>query len=144
MVLRVEVPFPTTQPAADVADLVLEHRMGQIIDSGPVWSEWGEGQLVLTSNGVIICDTENGDAVSINWSDVGGEAPEDLDPNNRARIPLKLDSQDPVELQLDGHLFANMSALSRQFDGEKSTEKVQVVEPLPDIDLTEDRLGSSS
>lgn len=128
MVLRVEVPFPPTQPSGDVTDLIARHDSGQILDSGPVSSEWGDGSIVLTASGVVICDTESGEVISISWADIGGDPPPNLDPANRALIPLNLDRVGRVELELGGYLFANLSALSKQLDGSVVSEGVLVAE----------------
>ena len=57
MGLHVTVPYPADGPRSDVCGL-LSPGVGSIIDGGRTWSDTGDGELLVTSRGLIACDLD--------------------------------------------------------------------------------------
>lgn len=109
---RLHLPHKPTQPPDEVYPLIEPYDLGQVLDSGPVRSQWSSGQIVLTVPGIVVCDLEQSEVIGIRWQDVNGEALSRVSADTQVVISLESDDAETIDLTVGGSLAANMGALA--------------------------------
>ncbi|MCP3992135.1 MAG: excalibur calcium-binding domain-containing protein [Actinomycetia bacterium] len=132
MVVEVGTPYPVEEPDADALEL-LPPSAGHVLDGGPAWSSTGgDGELVVTSHGLIACDVRSGECAGVDWRDFN-PATDVISEGEASTLRLHFAGFEPVEFTVDARLASNIVALYPFDPPSPAVVPDPALSPAPDL-----------
>jgi hypothetical protein len=138
MGLNLTVPYAPNVPRTEAASL-LPDDAGRVIDGGRTWSDTGDGELIVTTRGLVACDIVSEELAGVSW-ELFDASCQLFDLGSYASISLLVDGAGSLAFGIDHRLAANIWAIASQLHEADAINEIASVVTSPGLSALIDDL----
>lgn len=109
----IEVPSDPQGPSPWVSVVLADHKVGEVLDSGPVSSPFGAGEIVLTTEGPVVVDFTTKGILGAPWTGIG---PAESGHSDGVVIAIDLVGEGTLPVKVSTRLAENIEIIAENVD----------------------------